>query len=106
VRAIQRTQFYAKDVKNDLNPTNLVKRNFCFETEGVCRKYIEPLHPSRGIYTTYWSVVEINVVHTTSTTTIFVCGIRAIAIEIHKVYTHMWCTWCKMLDICAIFNII
>jgi hypothetical protein len=35
VRAIQRTQFRAKNVKNDLNPTDLVKRNFCFETEGV-----------------------------------------------------------------------
>jgi hypothetical protein len=35
VRAIQRTQFRAKNAKNDLNPTDLVKRNFCFETEGV-----------------------------------------------------------------------
>jgi hypothetical protein len=35
VRAIQRTQFRAKNVKNDLNPTDLVKRNFCCETEGV-----------------------------------------------------------------------
>jgi hypothetical protein len=35
VRAIQHTQFCAKNAKNDLNPTNLVKRNFCFETEGV-----------------------------------------------------------------------
>jgi hypothetical protein len=35
VRAIQRTQFRAKDAKNDLNPTDLVKRNFCFEMEGV-----------------------------------------------------------------------
>jgi hypothetical protein len=38
VRAIQRTQFCAKNAKNDLNPTYLVKRNFCFETDGV---YIE-----------------------------------------------------------------
>jgi hypothetical protein len=36
VRAIQHTQFRAKNAKNDLNPTDLVKRNFCFETEGVC----------------------------------------------------------------------
>jgi hypothetical protein len=36
VRAIQRTQFRAKNVKNDLNLTYLVKQNFCFETEGVC----------------------------------------------------------------------
>jgi hypothetical protein len=35
VRAIQRTQFRAKNVKNDLNPTDLVKLNFYFETEGV-----------------------------------------------------------------------
>jgi hypothetical protein len=38
VRAIQRTQFRAKNAKNDLNPTDLVKHNFCFETEGVCIK--------------------------------------------------------------------
>ena len=37
MRAIQRTQFCAKNVKNDLNPTNLVKHNFCFEMEGVSR---------------------------------------------------------------------
>jgi hypothetical protein len=42
VRAIQRTQFRAKNVKNDLNPTDLVKRNFCFETEGV--HYTMELH--------------------------------------------------------------
>ena len=35
MRAIQRKQFCAKNVKNDLNPTDLVKCNFCFETEGV-----------------------------------------------------------------------
>jgi hypothetical protein len=35
VRAIQRTQFRTKNVKDDLNPTDLVKRNFCFETEEV-----------------------------------------------------------------------
>ena len=35
VRAIQRTQVRAKNLKNDLNPTYLVERNFCFETEGV-----------------------------------------------------------------------
>jgi hypothetical protein len=33
--SLQRTQFRAKNTKNDLNPTDLVKRNFCFETEGV-----------------------------------------------------------------------
>jgi hypothetical protein len=35
VRSIQRTQFCAKNAKNDLDPTYLVKRNFCFEMEGV-----------------------------------------------------------------------
>jgi hypothetical protein len=35
MRAIQRTQFCAKNAKNDLNPADLVKRNFCFQTEGV-----------------------------------------------------------------------
>jgi hypothetical protein len=35
VRAIQRTNFRAKNAKNDLNPTYLVKCNFCFETERV-----------------------------------------------------------------------
>jgi hypothetical protein len=35
VRAIQRTQFCARNEKNDLNSTYLVKCNFCFETEGV-----------------------------------------------------------------------
>jgi hypothetical protein len=28
-------QFCAKNAKNYLNPTDLVKRNFCFEMEGV-----------------------------------------------------------------------
>jgi hypothetical protein len=27
--------FRARNAKNDLNPTYLVKRNFCFEMEGV-----------------------------------------------------------------------
>jgi hypothetical protein len=35
VRAIQRVPFRARNAKNDLNPTYLVKRNFCFEMEGV-----------------------------------------------------------------------
>ena len=35
MRAIQRMQFRAENAKNDLNPTDLVKRNFCSETEGV-----------------------------------------------------------------------
>jgi hypothetical protein len=35
VRAIQRTQFRAKNAKNDFSPIDLVKHNFCFETEGV-----------------------------------------------------------------------
>jgi hypothetical protein len=30
--------FVLKMQKNDLNPTYLVKRNFCFETEGVVNK--------------------------------------------------------------------
>jgi hypothetical protein len=39
VRAIQRTQICAKNAKNDLKPANLVKCNFCFETEGVVYFY-------------------------------------------------------------------
>ena len=35
MRAIQHTRLRAKNAKNDLNPIDLVKRNFCFETEGV-----------------------------------------------------------------------
>ena len=36
---MQRTQFYAKSAKNDLKPRDFLKRNFYFETEGVCDKY-------------------------------------------------------------------
>jgi hypothetical protein len=32
---MQRMQFHAKSVKSDLKPTNILKRNFYFETEGV-----------------------------------------------------------------------
>jgi hypothetical protein len=32
---MQRTQFRAKNAKNDLKPMNCLKRNFYFETEGV-----------------------------------------------------------------------
>lgn len=32
---MQRTQFCAKSAKNDLKPTDFLKRNFYFETEGV-----------------------------------------------------------------------
>jgi hypothetical protein len=32
---MQRTQFCAKNVKNDLKPMDFLKRNFYFETEGV-----------------------------------------------------------------------
>jgi hypothetical protein len=35
VRAMQRTQFRAKSVKNDLKPTNFLKRNYYFEMKGV-----------------------------------------------------------------------
>jgi hypothetical protein len=35
VRAMQRTQFHAKSAKNDLKPTDFLKRNFYFKTEGV-----------------------------------------------------------------------
>jgi hypothetical protein len=35
VRAMQRMQFRAKSAKNDLKPTNFLKYNFYFETEGV-----------------------------------------------------------------------
>ena len=35
VRAMQRTQFCAKNAKNDLKPTCFLKRDFYFETEGV-----------------------------------------------------------------------
>jgi hypothetical protein len=38
VRVIQRTQFCAKNVKNDLKPTDSLKRKFYFETEGVSHK--------------------------------------------------------------------
>jgi hypothetical protein len=30
-----------KKQKNDLNPTYLVKRNFCFETEGVLHNFLQ-----------------------------------------------------------------
>jgi len=40
VRAMQRTQFRAKSAKNDLKPTDFLKRNFYFETEGVMKKKI------------------------------------------------------------------
>jgi hypothetical protein len=33
---MQRTQFHAKSAKYDLKPTDFLKRNFYFETEGVC----------------------------------------------------------------------
>ena len=36
VRAMQCTQFCAKIPKNDLKPMDSLKRNFYFETEGVC----------------------------------------------------------------------
>jgi hypothetical protein len=32
---MQRMHFRAKSVKNDLKPTNFLKCNFCFKTEGV-----------------------------------------------------------------------
>jgi hypothetical protein len=32
---MQRTQFRAKRAKNDLKPTEFLKRNFSFETKGV-----------------------------------------------------------------------
>jgi hypothetical protein len=35
VRALQCTPFRAKSAKNDLKPTNFLKRNFNFEMEGV-----------------------------------------------------------------------
>jgi len=35
VRAIQRSNFVLKMSKINLKPTYLVKRSFCFETEGV-----------------------------------------------------------------------
>ena len=35
VRALQRTQFRAKSAKNDLKPTDFLRLNFYFETEGV-----------------------------------------------------------------------
>jgi hypothetical protein len=33
---MQHTQFRAKSAKNDLKPPDFLKRNFYFETEGVC----------------------------------------------------------------------
>ena len=38
-----RTQFHAKNAKNDLNPTYLVKSNFWYETEGVVLKSFVPI---------------------------------------------------------------
>ena len=35
MRAMQRMQFHAKSAKNDLKPTNFLKRYFYFETKGV-----------------------------------------------------------------------
>jgi hypothetical protein len=35
VRTMQRTQFHAKSAENDLKPTDFLRRNFYFETEGV-----------------------------------------------------------------------
>ena len=35
MRAMQCMQFRAKSAKNDLKPTDFLKRNFYFETEGV-----------------------------------------------------------------------
>ena len=35
VRAMQRTQFHAKSVKNDLKPMDFLKRNFYFKTDGI-----------------------------------------------------------------------
>jgi hypothetical protein len=32
---MQRTQFYAKSAKNDLEPTDFLKRKFYFEIEGA-----------------------------------------------------------------------
>ena len=37
---MQRTQFRAKSAKNDLKPTNFLKRNFYFEMEGVLYKHV------------------------------------------------------------------
>jgi hypothetical protein len=41
MRAMQRTQFRAKSAKDDLKPTNFIKRNFYFEMEGVICKHIQ-----------------------------------------------------------------
>jgi hypothetical protein len=38
MRIVQRTQFRAKNTKNDLKPTDFLNRNFYFETEGVYSK--------------------------------------------------------------------
>ena len=35
---MQRVQFHAKSAKNDLKPTDFLKHNFYFETEGVYGK--------------------------------------------------------------------
>jgi hypothetical protein len=35
---MQRMQFRAKSAKDDLKPTDFLKRNFCFEMDGVCYK--------------------------------------------------------------------
>jgi hypothetical protein len=56
VRAIQRTQFHAKNAKYDLNPTDLVKRNFCFETEGVVLGQCCPIKALQGTYGSLTSI--------------------------------------------------
>jgi hypothetical protein len=45
VRAMQRTRFRAKSVKNDLKPTDFLKRNFYFETEGIFVNFLKPSSP-------------------------------------------------------------
>jgi hypothetical protein len=41
VRAMQCMQFRAKSAKNDLKPTDYLKCNFYFETEGVSYYLVE-----------------------------------------------------------------
>ena len=52
IRAMQRTQFHAKSAKDDLKPTDFLKRNFCFETEGVVKEPVK-----------LWSLVVVLIVN-------------------------------------------
>jgi hypothetical protein len=57
VRAMQRTQLSTKNAKNDLNPTCFLKRNYYFETVGVCRNHFFVTCPCKYITMSIWLLV-------------------------------------------------